>query len=68
MRFNLIMTICPAERQEEIVTAAKKGGATGATLLSARGTGIKEAQTFFGLALDKPQEAVIMLVERHMCN
>ncbi|MBI4666292.1 MAG: P-II family nitrogen regulator [Nitrospinae bacterium] len=67
MRFNLIFTICPADRQEEIVEAAKAAGATGATLLSARGTGVKEAKTFFGLSLDRPQEAVIMLVERHLC-
>ena len=68
MRFNLLMTICPAERQEAIVDAAKAAGATGATLLSARGTGVKEAKTFFGLTLDKPQEAVVMLVERHHCQ
>jgi nitrogen regulatory protein PII len=66
MRFNLVLTICPSDRQEQIVEAAKAAGATGATLLSARGTGVKEAKTFFGLSLDKPQEAVIMLVERHM--
>jgi nitrogen regulatory protein PII len=67
MRFNLIMTIAPADRQEVIVDAAKGAGATGATILSARGTGIKEAKTFFGLTLDKPQEAMVMLVEKHQC-
>lgn len=66
MRFNLVFTICPTDSQEEIIDAAKAAGATGATLLSARGTGVKEAKTFFGLSLDKPQEAVIMIVERHM--
>ena len=68
MRFNLIMTFCPADRQMEVVDAAKAAGATGATLLSARGTGVKEAKTFFGLTLDKPQEAMVMLVERHQCQ
>ncbi len=67
MRFNLIMTICPTDKHKDIVDAAKEAGATGATLLSARGTGIHEASTFFGLTLDKPQEAVIMLVEHHQC-
>lgn len=68
MRFKLIITICPADRQQEIVDAAKKAGATGATLLSARGTGVKEAKTFFGLTLDKPQEAILMLVEGGICD
>ena len=65
MRFSLIVTICPADNQQEIVDAAKAEGVTGATLLSARGTGVKEAKTFFGLSLDKPQEAIIMVAERH---
>jgi len=65
MKFSLIITICPADKQQEIVDAAKAAGVTGATLLSARGTGIKEAKTFFGLSLDRPQEAIVMLVERH---
>ena len=67
MRFNAIITICPAEKQQEIVDAAKAAGATAATLLTARGTGMKEAKTFFGLTLDKPQEAIIMVVEQHLC-
>jgi len=67
MRFNLVVTICPADKSQEIVDAAKAAGATGATLLGARGTGIKEAKTFFGLTLDRPQDAVIMLVEKKLC-
>lgn len=66
MRFNLVMTICPSDKQLEIIDAAKAAGATGATLLSARGTGIKEAKTFFGLTLDRPQEAMVMLIERRL--
>ncbi len=68
MDFNVIMTICPADKQREIVDAAKAAGARGATLLSARGTGVKEAKTFFGLSLDRPQEAVFMLVEKQLCK
>ncbi len=66
MKFKMILTICPAEKQKDIVDAAKKAGATGATLISASGTGHKEAKTFFGLTLDRPQEAVLMLVEEKL--
>ncbi len=68
MRFNMIFTICPNDHVAIILDAVKKGGVTGATVLSARGTGHKEAKTFFGLTLDKPQEALVMLVEKHKCN
>ncbi|VAX23108.1 Nitrogen regulatory protein P-II [hydrothermal vent metagenome] len=63
MKFYLVVAICPADKQKEAVDAAKAAGATGATLISARGTGVKEAQTFFGLTLDKPQEMVVILAE-----
>lgn len=65
MRFNMLFTICPADRIKDVVEGAKKAGVTGATILSAHGTGHKEAKTFFGLSIDRPQEAVVMVVERH---
>ncbi len=68
MRFNMIFTICPIEHMQGIIDGAKEHGATGATILSARGTGHKETKTFLGLALDKPQEALVMLVEKHKCG
>ena len=37
---------------DQIVTAAKSVGGTGATIIPARGTGIHEAKTFFGLTLE----------------
>jgi len=67
MKFNLVLTICPADKTQEMVDAAKAAGATGATILHVRGTGSKEAKTFFGLTLDRPQEAFIMLVEKRAC-
>ncbi len=68
MKLNMIFTICPSDNLEKIVDAAKASGATGATILSVRGTGHKEAKTFFGLTLDRPQEALVMLVEKHYCS
>ncbi len=68
MRFNMLFTICPAENLEDILDGAKLAGVTGATILNVRGTGSKEAKTFFGLTLDRPQEAMVMLVERHLCS
>lgn len=64
MEFSMLVTVCPADKSQEIVDSAKGVGATGATVLSARGTGVKEAKTFFGLSLDQPQETIYMLVKK----
>lgn len=68
MKFNMIYTICPADKTQEIIDAAKEAGATGATIINVRGTGSKEAKTFFGLTLDRPQEAFVTLVEKRICQ
>ena len=49
-----------------VVDAAKGAGATGATIIPARGTGIHEAKTFFGLTLEAQTDIVMLLVEEHM--
>ena len=48
---------------DQIVTAAKAAGGTGATIIPARGTGIHEAKTFFGLALEAQTDVVLFLLE-----
>lgn len=65
MKFSLVITFVPSESQAKVIDAARGAGATGATILSARGAGLKEPKTFLGLKLEKPQDAVLFLVERH---
>lgn len=66
MRFKLIIASVKVELTDQIVDAAKEVGATGATIISARGTGAKEAKTFFGLSLEAQSDIVLMLVEEHL--
>ncbi|HSO18809.1 MAG TPA: P-II family nitrogen regulator, partial [Desulfosarcina sp.] len=47
---------------DKVVDSAKQAGATGATIISASGTGAGEAKTFFGLSLDIRTELVLFLV------
>ena len=47
MRFKLIMTFIKPDTTGDVVDAMKEAGATGATIIPARGTGIHEAKTFF---------------------
>ncbi|MCD4718282.1 MAG: P-II family nitrogen regulator [Desulfobacula sp.] len=66
MRFKLILSSVKADITDRIVDAAKGAGATGATIIPARGTGIKEAKTFFGLSLEAQTDIVLFLVEEHL--
>ena len=66
MRFKLILSSVKAGISDHIVDAAKGAGATGATIIPARGTGIHEAKTFFGLSLEAQTDIVMFLVEEHL--
>ncbi|MDA3971911.1 MAG: P-II family nitrogen regulator [Desulfobulbaceae bacterium] len=65
MRFKLILASVKTDLTDTIVDAAKDAGATGATIIPARGTGIHEAKTFFGLALEAQTDIIMLLVEEH---
>jgi len=66
MRFKLIFSSVKADITDNIVDAAKEAGATGATIIPARGTGIREAKTFFGLSLEAQTDIILLLVEEHI--
>jgi nitrogen regulatory protein PII len=66
MRFKLILSSVKADITDRVVDAAKGVGATGATIIPARGTGIREAKTFFGLSLEAQTDIVMLLVEEHL--
>ena len=66
MRFKLILSSVKPDITDHIVDSAKAAGATGATIIPARGTGIKEAKTFFGLSLEAQTDIIMLLVEEHL--
>jgi len=57
------MAVIPPAKEEAVVTAAKAAGATGATVIEARGTGVKEALSFFGLVLEGRYNCILSLVD-----
>ena len=65
MRFKLILSSVKPNITDNIVDAAKEAGATGATIIPARGTGIREAQSFFGLSLEAQTDIIMFLIEEH---
>jgi nitrogen regulatory protein PII len=66
MRFKVIIASVKPVITDKVVDAAKSAGATGATIIPARGTGIHEAKTFFGLTLEAQTDIIMFLVEEHV--
>jgi len=68
MRFKVIIAMVEQERQDEVISSAKEAGATGVTILNARGEGIREQKTFFGLQMDMQREVLLFIVEDFHAN
>jgi len=67
MHFKLIISFIEDDKTNDIMEAARKGGATGATVINhARGEGLNKAKTFFGLSLETQRDVVLFLVEEHL--
>lgn len=63
MGWKCILATVKPDLTDRVVQAAKKAGATGATIIAASGTGLHEAKTFFGLSLEIRTEIILFLVE-----
>lgn len=61
--FELILTIVNSGFADNVMDAAKSVGANGGTVLHARGTGIHEAEQFFGISIQPEKDVVLILVE-----
>lgn len=65
MEFKAIIASVKPNYTDEVVDAAKTAGATGATTIQRRGTGIREAKFFFGLSLEAQTDIILLLTEQH---
>lgn len=66
MKFKVVLSSVKSDLTDRVVDAAKEAGATGATIIHARGTGMHEAKTFFGLALEDQTDIIMLLLEEHL--
>ena len=64
MKYNheAIFCIVNSGYSELVMDAAKKFGARGGTVINARGTASKDAETFFGITIQPEKEIVMILV------
>ena len=69
MHFKLIIAFLNEDKTEKVLTAARKAGATGATVINhARGEGLEPTKTFFGLDLETQRDVLLLVVEEHLCR
>ena len=63
MNYELIVVIVNRGFSQLVMDAARSAGATGGTILHARGTGIHEQETFYGITVQPEKEMVFIVVE-----
>ncbi len=69
MRFKLILAFVEDSRTDAVLNAARKAGATGATVINnARGEGLNQKRTFFGLTLEVQKDVLLFVVEEHLAR
>ena len=61
-KHEAIFCIVNSGYSETVMDAAKKLGARGGTVINARGTANKDAETFFGISIQPEKEIVMILV------
>ena len=61
-KHEVIFCIVNSGYSEAVMDAAKKAGARGGTIINARGTAGKEAETFFHITVQPEKEIVMILV------
>lgn len=68
MRFKVILAMVNEDYQDKVIESAKTAGATGVTILNARGEGIHEHKSFLGLTMESQKDLLLFLVEDFIAN
>lgn len=63
MAFKCIVAMVKPNLTDKVVDAAKDVGSSGATIISASGTGKREAKSFFGLSIDVRTDIILFIVQ-----
>jgi len=63
-KYDLVISIVNSGYTDELMEAARSAGATGGTLLHARGIGYEEAEKFLGISIQAEKEIVTILSPR----
>lgn len=67
MHFKLIICFVEDSKTDKVMKSAREAGATGATIINnARGEGVEQSRTFFGMSLETQRDVILFLVEEHL--
>ncbi|MBF0401999.1 MAG: P-II family nitrogen regulator [Magnetococcales bacterium] len=66
MRLKLVVVTTRTHLTERLMQAAKRAGATGATVLPARGVGMADKRSFLGLSVDSQRDVLFFLLEESL--
>lgn len=64
IQYDLIVTIVNKGHSDAVVSASKKAGAEGGTILFGRGTGIHEKAKLFSIPIEPEKDIVLTLIDR----
>lgn len=67
-KFELIIAIINRGFSEIVMDSARAKGATGGTILNARGTVVDEAQTIMGISIQPEKEVILILAKKEKRN
>lgn len=62
--YEMVFAIINSGYSEEVMEAVKACGATGGTIINARGTANLEAEKFFGISISSEKEIVMIIVKK----
>lgn len=68
MEYEAIFTVVERGLGQEVVDAANSAGARGATIISARGSGIHEDTMFFSMRIEPEKEIVMIIIEKERAD
>lgn len=62
VKYELIFCVVNAGFSDEVMDAAREAGVGGGTVIHARGTANKEAETLYGITIQPDKDVVLLLV------
>ena len=61
-KYEMILCVVNAGFSDDVMDAAREAGARGGTVIHARGTANKEAESFFHITIQPDKDVVMMIV------
>lgn len=66
--YEIIFTILNRGFSDLVMDSARASGATGGTIITARGTGTKQVEKMFGLTISQEKEIILILTTKEKRN